>query len=163
MLSVFTNSLAKYSLLSVLTVILVSCGGTPEPIKVRQFHLRDTQIANQEAQMIRGEQLYRLNNAVTHKQRIERLGSYYTISWNVPQAAAGGMKVIFEYQQAASASKVLSMTRNLPAGQTKGVIEFNIIGNAYRVGGGVLAWRALLVRGEEIVASKQSYLWVTGR
>ncbi len=150
--------------LTALTALLVSCGGNPEPLKVKQSHLRDIDIVNRDAQMIRGEQLYRMRGAVTLEQRKNRLGHYYTVYWNRPQAGAGEMKIIFEYQQAATASKVLTITRDIPAGQNSGVMEFNIIGKPYREGGNILAWRAKLIRGSQVVASKRSYLWgSTGR
>lgn len=159
---VFNNSLTKPLLLIALTGILVSCGSNPGPLRVRQFHLRDTEVTSRSAQFVRGEQLYRLNGAVTQKERENRKGSYYTMSWNTPQAVAGDMKIIFEYQQAATASKVLTMTRNIPAGQEKGSVEFNIIGQAYLKGGNVLAWRARLVQDGKVVATQRSYLWKTG-
>lgn len=146
-------------LLTGLAGVLVSCGGSSDPLQVRQFHLRDTDITNKDAQMVRAEQLYRMNGAVTLEQRKNRLGNYYTIYWDTPEAAAGGMKIIFEYQQAATSSKVLTMTRNIPAGQSTGSMELNIIGKAYREGGSVLAWRARLMKGNQVIDSKRSYLW----
>ena len=147
-------------ILSALAGLLVSCGGgNSEVLSVRQLHLRDIHLADRDAQMVRGEQLYRLRNAVTLEQRRDRLGHYYTIYWDLPQAVTADMKVVFEYQQAATASKVISVEREIPAGQAKGSTEIQIIGSSYREGGSVLAWRARLMRGSQIVAMKRSYLW----
>jgi len=144
----------------VLAGAIVSCGSQEQELfSVRQFHLRDIELADNDAQMVRGEQLYRLGGAVTMEERRSRLGHYYTVYWNLPQADAGEVKIVFEYQQAVSASKVLTMTRKVPAGQATGSVEFNITGKAYQEGGNVLAWRAKLMRGGMVLATKRSYLW----
>ena len=109
--------------------------------------------------MVRGEQMYRLRGAVTLEERQRRLGQYYTVSWKNDQAAQGPMTVVMDYQQAATGSQVLRMSRDLPAGQTSGRVEFQVTGESYRIGGRVLAWRIRLLRADEIVAEKRSYLW----
>lgn len=140
--------------------LLVSCStGAKGPLEVRQFHLSKINPAGREAQMVRGEQMYRLRGAVTLEERQRRLGQYYTVSWKNDQAAQGPMTVVMDYQQAATGSQVLRMSRDLPAGQTSGSVEFQVTGESYRIGGRVLAWRIRLLRADEIVAEKRSYLW----
>lgn len=150
----------QWLVLALIPLLLVSCANNePEPLSVRQFHLRDITPADKDAQMVRGEQLYRMRGAVTLEQRRNRLGDYYTIYWNTAEAASGNLKVVFEYQQATTASKILTMTRDIPASQTSGSVEFRIAGEAYREGGNVLAWRARLMKGGRVIAMKRSYLW----
>lgn len=143
----------------VLGGLLAACGGSPEPLSVRQFHLRDVKPASRDAQMVRGEQLYRMRGAVSLEQRRNRLGDYYTVYWNTQEAATGDVRVVFDYQQATTASKILTMERVVPAGQTRGSVEFRVAGEAYREGGSVLAWRARLLKDGRTVAVKRSYLW----
>ncbi len=109
--------------------------------------------------MVRGEQMYRLRGAVTLEERRHRLGQYYTVSWKNEQMAQGPMKVVMDYQQAATGSRVLRMSRELPADRASGRVEFQVTGESYRIGGRVLAWRIRLLRGDELVAEKRSYLW----
>ena len=154
------NFRAGFLFLASLAGLLVSCGGgEPEVLRIRQFHLRDTDIADKEAQLVRGEQLYRLHGAVTLEERRSRVGHYYTAHWDAPEVASGNAKIIFEYQQATTASKVLTSVHKIPAGQSNGSVEFQIIGDAYQKGGSVLAWRARLVEGKRLLDVKQSYLW----
>ncbi len=127
-------------------------------LKVRQFHLRSTELAD-DAQMVRGEQAYRLRGAVTMEERKSRLGQYYTVSWKNDRPSGGPMKVVMDYQQATSGSDVHQMKRDLPSGESEGRVEFKVIGNPYLVGGRVLAWRIRLLRDGEIIADKRSYLW----
>ncbi len=68
-------------------------------------------------------------------------------------------KVVFRYQQGGSGSRVKTMSRDLSPGASGGKEEFGVIGDNYFDNGRVLAWKADLVVGGEIVSSKQSYLW----
>ncbi|BDS05183.1 hypothetical protein NT6N_02230 [Oceaniferula spumae] len=139
--------------------LLASCStAEKEPFQVRQFHLSSVKATDDSAQMIRGEQLYRLRGAVTMEERTSRLGHYYTVYWNDIQNT-GDAKVVFEYQQATTASKVLTMTREIPAGLNSGSVEFRVIGDSYKQGGRVLAWRARLISNGKVLAMKRSYLW----
>jgi hypothetical protein len=156
----FILKLLVMSLTGVLFSLLVSCSTSDEgPLGVRQFHLSQIQPAGKEAQMVRGEQLYRLRGAVTMEELQHRLGQYYTVSWKNDHMAQGGMKVVMDYQQAATGSKVLRMSRDLPVDESSGRIEFQVTGESYRIGGRVLAWRIRLQRGDQVVAEKRSYLW----
>ncbi len=94
------------------------------------------------------------------EERRQRLGQYYTVRWKNDQPELGGrLKVVMDYQQSATGSKVLQMHRDLPSGETSGKVEFKVSGEAYRVGGRVLAWRIRLMRGRKVLAEKHSYLW----
>lgn len=139
---------------------MVSCSTqAPELLEVRHFHLQSVDLVDDKAEMARGEQLYRLRGAVTMEERKGRLGHYYTVDWENDQPGAGDLKLVMDYQQAATAAKVLRMTRDLPDDQPSGKGEFMIAGEDYRVGGQVLAWRVQLIRGKELVSEKSSYLW----
>lgn len=142
--------------------LLFSCSHQDDDLlQVRHFHLQDVDLADSGAEMARGEQLYRLRGAVTMEERTSRLGHYYTVMWENDRVGGhgGGMKVVMEYQQAATASKVLRMSREIPNDAASGKMEFRITGEAYRVGGRVLAWRVQLLRDGKVIASEQSYLW----
>ncbi len=137
---------------------LASCSST-DVMKVRQFHLSTVDPTDRDAQMVRGEQMYRLRGAVTLEERQERLGQYYTVTWKNNQASMGPMKIIMDYQQAATGSKNLRMSRDLPSDQTSGQVEFKVTGEAYRRGGRILAWRIRMIQGDKIISEKRSYLW----
>jgi len=142
--------------------VLVSCSSQKdELLQVRHFHLQDVQPVTGDAEMARGEQQYRLRGAVTMEERVSRLGHYYSVSWKNPQADVGreDLKLVMDYQQTATASKVLRMSRDLPDDVESGKMEFQIADEAYRVGGRVLAWRVQLLRGGRMIGEKQSYLW----
>jgi len=142
--------------------VLISCSSQKDDLlQVRHFHLQDVQPVTGNAEMARGEQQYRLRGAVTMDERVSRLGHYYSVSWKTPEAdvGQGDLKVVMDYQQTATASKVLRMSRDLPDDMESGKMEFQIAGEAYRVGGRVLSWRVQLLRGGRVVAEKRSYLW----
>ena len=65
----------------------------------------------------------------------------------------------FQYQQGASASRVKRMTKEFPASESHGIVEFAVIGDDYFKGGKVLAWKATVSRGGRELASQRSYLW----
>lgn len=96
--------------------------------------------------------------AVGVREQEQRLGQYYDILWR-DEEAGEPVKVVFEYQQASTASKVLKKIQNFEADARKGKAEFKIIGDSYLKGGRVLSWKCTLLRGNREVASRHSYLW----
>ena len=142
-----------------LMVLLGACSPkVDEALTVRQFHLRETEPADKKkAQMVRGEQMYRLKGAVTLEERRERLGDYYTVTWKAIKTRP--TRVVMDYQQAATGAKVLQQSVDLTEGSTGGKVEFAVIGSDYNNGGRVLAWRIRLMQGSSTIAEKRSYLW----
>ncbi|MFK7909819.1 MAG: hypothetical protein AB8F34_04370 [Akkermansiaceae bacterium] len=149
-----------FRLFAVLAVVILSaCSSAPdEALKVRQFHLRDTDPADvKRAQMVRGEQMYRLKGAVTLEEQQERLGDYYTVTWRALGAQPTG--VVMDFNQASTGADVHRMHSDLPAGAASGKVEFKVSGDDYNIGGRVLAWRIRLMQDNKILAEKRSYLW----
>ena len=148
----------RYSLLAM--AFLAACTAPHDALIVKQFQLRDQNRKASDEPMVRMEKERRLRGAVSMEQRKERLGQYYTLLWADPAGAGqGGVKVIFQYQQGATASLVKRMVKTFPAADAKGTAEFAVIGENYFKGGKVLAWKATVQRGEKELASRQSYLW----
>ena len=140
--------------------MLISCSTSDEELlQVRHFHLQNVDPVDRKAAMTRGEQMYRLRGAVTMEERVSRLGHYYTVDWKNDQEGVGNLKVVMDYQQAATASKVLRMSREIAENEGSGKVEFLVTGEAYRVGGQVLAWRVQLFSDSRVIAEKHSYLW----
>lgn len=110
--------------------------------------------------MVRMEKERHLRGAVSMAERRGRLGQYYTLVWHDPEGAGqGAVKLIFEYQQGASGSRVKRMVRDFPAADTEGMSEFAVIGDDYFDNGKVLAWKASFQRGKRVISTRQSYLW----
>lgn len=102
----------------------------------------------------------RLHGAVSAVERRNRLGQYFTIFWNDPTGAGKGeVEVIFQYQQAASASLVKQMEKKFPSDDASGSVEFAVLGDDYFSKGKVLTWKATLLRDHRVLATRQSYLW----
>lgn len=110
--------------------------------------------------MVRMEKERHLRGAVSMAERRGRLGQYYTLVWHDPEGVGqGSARLVFEYQQGASGSRVKRMVRDFSASDPEGVSEFAVIGDDYFDGGKVLAWKATLQRGKRVIATRQSYLW----
>jgi hypothetical protein len=140
-------------------LFLVGCSA-PQLLEVKQFQLRDQDPTSADEPMVRMEKLRHLRGEVSMEERRNRLGQYYTLIWDDAKGAGTGeVELTFEYQQGATASLVKRMVRKFPAPETKGIVDFAIIGDDYFKGGKVLAWKASLKRGGEVLATKQSYLW----
>ena len=147
-----------YGLLAVL--LLGACAGPRDPLIVKQFKLRDQAPAVSEEPLVKMEKDRRLRGAVSMAERGARLGQYYTLIWSdAAGVGQGEVELVFQYQQGATASRVKRMVRNFPASDSAGSVEFAVIGDDYLKGGKVLAWKATLQRGKQVVASRQSYLW----
>jgi hypothetical protein len=127
---------------------------------VKQFQLRDQVRDSGEEPMVRMEKSRRLRGAVSMEERRQRLGQYYTILWSDPAGAGQGkVEVVFQYQQGASASRVKRMSKEFPASDAEGIVEFAVVGDDYFKGGKVLAWKATVSRGGRELAAQRSYLW----
>lgn len=150
--------LCKWS--AILTAVLVAACASPPPLKVTTHVVRD-QNHNGEGNdpMARNEKLRRLHGAVSMEERKNLLGAYYTIHWKDADTKLGPASIAFEYQQGATGSSIKTVHRDFPKHSTSGKTEIAIIGDDYFQGGRVLAWRATLRRGNQIVATRQSYLW----
>lgn len=140
-------------------LFLVGCS-TPKLLEVKQFQLRDQDVSAADEPMVRMEKLRHLQGEVSLEERRNRLGQYYTLVWNdLKGAGTGEVELTFEYQQGATASLVKRLVRKFPASETHGNVEFSVIGDDYFKGGKVLAWKASLRRGGEVLTTRQSYLW----
>jgi hypothetical protein len=163
--SVFFSSIVPMKqslvLLALPAILLVSCT-SPEPkFEVTVYKLKDTQVADRDAPVVRAEQQKRLRGAVSEEEREQRLGGYYTVDWDAGERFDPSLatKVVFLYRQAGTASKVLRKEQIYSAGKRKGVTEFSIVGEDFRQNGRVLNWRSELYSGTELIAYEQSYLW----
>ena len=135
--------------------LLVSCGSR-EILTVRQFHLRKAKVPTGN-EYVRAEANMRLYGAISAKEREARRGQHYTIRWR-DLSGESPVKVVMEYRQASTGSRVKRLQQTFPASRT-GKTEFKITGPAYLKKGRVIAWRISLYEGEEKVAMKRSYLW----
>lgn len=135
--------------------VLGSCG-TPETLRVRQFHLQDTDPTTGHP-FVRAEMNKRLFGAVSLEERVLRRGNYYHIRWRRLSGTAP-VQILFEYRQARTGAAVKKKVLTKEASR-KGSGEIVIGGRDYLRDGHVQSWRVRLFDGEKLVATKQSYLW----
>ncbi len=138
-----------------LALLIVSCG-VPDTLRVRQFHLRDTEAASGDL-FIRAEMNKRLHGAVTAAERNLRRGNYYHIRWH-GLSGAKPVRLVFEYRQVRTGATVKRLEKMIPALKLSDC-QIAIGGEEYLKNGRVLAWRVRLYDGKDLVAKKQSYLW----
>ncbi len=150
-------------LLALLTTIFVASCSTPkDSLQVQQYHLRESMFQENNDPMVRGEVQRRLHGAITLAERREKIGQYYTVSYcrsrEESQANAAPVKIIFEYQQAVTASAIKRMEKSVSCTDEQEV-EFAVVGEDYAKNGRVLTWRVRVMEGEQVLAEKRSYLW----
>ncbi len=141
-------------LLCLVGVLLVSCG-SGDILRVRQFHLRETEAADGHL-FIRAEMNKRLYGAVDDEERKARRGQYYDVRWR--GLGGGEVKLVFEYRQRVSGAKVRRKVMVREGGK-RGELSFAVNGEEYRRRGRVTSWRLRLYEGGELRDEKQSYLW----
>jgi hypothetical protein len=140
--------------------LLGACAAPREPLVVKQFVLRDQVTRTVEDPLVRMESSRRLYGAVSMEERRGRFGHYYTMIWSDPEGVGRGeVELRFEYQQGATGSRVKQRVLQFPASEAEGTAEFAIIGEDYFQGGRVLTWKTTLLRGNTVLATRQSYLW----
>ena len=137
--------------------MMASCATSSDPLIVKQFTLRDQELPKGVVSMVSHEKQRRLYGAVSIEDRKGRLGQYYTAIWALPAGSAQDGKLVFQYQQGKSGSRVRRMEREISG--THGKEEFAVIGDDYFGNGRVLTWKMSLISGGETVATEQSYLW----
>ena len=139
------------------TGLFAACG-SPGALDVRPFHIREVSLKGDGEPLIDGEEKRRMYGAVGVREQEQRLGHYYTVLWE-DDGLGQPARVVFEYQQASTASKILKKVQDFSADSRKGKAEFMIIGDEYLKGGRVLSWKCTLLRGGQEVAERHSYLW----
>lgn len=144
------------SLLLLLGLPLSSCS-SQDPLKVKQFTLREVDPLFNDDDFLRGERQKRLYGAISQEERADRLGQYYSVRWRA-SPTGGPVRVQFQYRQAASGSRINVLEHQAPAAG-KGSVEFMVTGESYRKSGRVLAWRMRLFQDEVLLAEELSYLW----
>ncbi len=149
----------KLIVLFVAVLSLVSCVGSRDALVVKQFTLRDQLHVTGEEPMIRMEKERRLRGAVSTEERKQRLGQYYTLLWSENKMVGMPVEAIFEYRQGKSGSKIKTMKKTFPPGETSGKVEFSVVGDGYFEDGKVTSWRATAKRGDVVIGQKRSYLW----
>jgi uncharacterized protein YcfL len=154
-----THGVIRYfSLLAI--GLLVGCTGPHQALTVQQFQLLDQNTLITDEPMVAMEKQRRLHGAVSMAERQNRLGSYYSMYWNdAAGKGTGEVKVTFQYQQGATASQIKQLTQTFPSSDASGTAEFAIIGENYSKHGKVLAWKATLQRGDQVISTRKSYLW----
>jgi hypothetical protein len=138
--------------------LLGACSNGDPALKVKQFHLREISSGNDEDPFVRGEEQRRLFGAVSMAERQLRLGHYYTITWRNP-AVGAPVRVVFDYRQAGTTSKVLRMENTFAGEAESGQSEFAVIGKDYQNNGRVLAWQVTVYRGSEMIGQRRSFMW----
>ncbi len=100
-------------------------------------------------------------DANSEKERKERLGDYYFVSWydNDPNLE---ITVNMYYTQSASGSKILARTETVKAprsGTGKRKIKFFFNGAERAQRGDILSWKMDIYAGNDLLDTQQSYLW----
>lgn len=104
------------------------------------------------------ERRHYLHGALTTEEVAGRTGNYYTVFWSVADRTAP-VTLRFEYRQAKSGSEVRVIEKTIDQPRSSNTTEFQVAGPAYAENGKVLAWRVLLTRGQQTLATRESYLW----
>lgn len=145
-----------------LVPVLCSCAEKVSRIEyIREVPLKTTTLPAEDVGMHRSQTTYLLHGAVSHRQRLQRLGQYYFVTWYDAEPDQPATLVMM-YRQGKSGSKVLTKSISYPAGRKGGTQTpvFEFIGDEAKTKGYILAWKLILKdhRGKT-VSERHSYLW----
>lgn len=155
---------------AIITPLLFSCAVQTSHIEhVTEIPLKTTSIPAEDVGMHRSQSTFLLHGAVSHEQRLQRLGQYYFVTWYdaMPDKPA---KLILLYRQGTTGSKILSKSISYPAGRDGGIQRpvFEFTGDeAHKynkdgasIKGQILAWKLMLVDEHgKTISERHSYLW----
>jgi hypothetical protein len=126
--------------------------------KVNPYHLQPLERPRGVDPSVSFERTYRLYGAVSLAEQLERAGHYYTIHWKVDDRTQP-VTVKFEYRQKNTGLTVKVKEIQADTIKRHNTTEFTVTGSDYRSEGPVTAWRVSLMRGKELLASSESFLW----
>lgn len=136
----------------------VSVGSGGQISKVKYFHLAPGSPVSTIDPAIQFERDYHLFGAVTKAEVTDRFGHYYTIFWKVNDRTQP-VKVRFEYRQANTGLDAKVIEEEVTDVGRSNKSKFQVSGSEYTTAGRVTSWKVTLLRGQEELASQQSYLW----
>lgn len=157
------TTLRRILVLALLATTLASCssvsvGPGGEISKVKYYHLNPGTPVNTVDAAVQFERDYLLHGAVTKAEVTDRFGHYYTIFWKVDDRTQP-VTVRFEYRQANTGLVAKAVEQEVTDVGRSNSSKFQVSGDEYNTAGRVTAWKVTLLRGQEELASQQSYLW----
>lgn len=142
--------------------VLFSCAEQVSRIEqVREVPLKTTVVPAEDVGMHRSQATYLLHGAVSQKQRLQRLGQYYFVTWRDadPERPA---TLVMMYRQGKTGSAILTKSISCPAGRKGGMQHsvFEFTGDEAKEKGEILAWKLVLKDGHgKTISERHSYLW----
>ncbi len=149
--------------MALLVTTLMSCssasvGPGGRISKVKYYHLIPEMAVNSQDPAIEFERNYHLYGAIRWSDVMNRGGHYYDIFWKVDDRTQP-VTVRFEYRQANLGLTSKTMEQEVTDVRRSNVTKFRVLGSDYRRDGRITAWKVSLVRGREVLAAHESYLW----
>lgn len=145
---------------SLALLVLASCSHESVIEHVREVPLKTPDVPAIQTGLHRAQVTYLLRGALTAKERQDRLGQYYFVTW-VDAHPEQSAELIMNYQQAGTGSavkqKAITLAPDRSGGTRKDIFQFT--GEEHVQLGEVLTWRVDLKVGGKLVSSKHSFLW----
>lgn len=142
--------------------LLFSCAGKITTIEhVREVPLKTTSLPSEDVGMHRSQATFLLYGAVSNKERVQRQGQYYFVTWydaDPDQAVT----LVMMYRQGKTGSRILTKSISYPPGRKGGTQSpvFEFIGDDAKENGQILAWKLLLKdQNDKTLSERHSYLW----
>lgn len=150
----------RLSILILCMASIVSCISTSHINEVMDIPLKSTERPGWETGLLRANASYMLFGATEYKDRTDRLGDYYFVTWTDRQPELPA-RLIFQYTQARTGSRIQERVIEYPAGRERTVRHENFAFNGAkrRADGDILTWKLSLEVDGKIVDSQQSFLW----
>lgn len=95
--------------------------------------------------------------AITAVDYGERRGYYFNVSWSAKRPADITARI--EYRLENLGAHVQAKEMRFPFAKGSHVTKFTVIGDEYKEGGKITAWRVLLIENGRAVGLYQSFLW----
>ena len=153
-----------YSLFFLIALLLAPFGEAlaDERAKISKvnYHFLTKDAQNQEAEdpMVGFERRHLLHGALYLSEQRARYGSYYSIFWETDDRSRP-VTVRFEYRLEKSAATVKVRETEVLDIKRKNVSKFSVIGDEFQTNGKVVAWRASVIRDDQVLATHKSFLW----
>ena len=127
-------------------------------LDVKPYYLNPTEKVETVDPMIAFERQHLMHGAISASDQQARFGHYYAIHWKVDDRM-GPVTVRLDYRQTNTGLETKVKEQTYDEIKRRNRTEFRVVGEEYFTDGEVTSFKISLLRGDEVLATSESFAW----
>ena len=127
-------------------------------LDVKPYYLNPNEKVETVDPMIAFERQHYMHGAITAADQQSRFGHYFAIHWKVDDRT-GPVTVRIDYRQTNTGLETKVKEETYDVIKRKNRTEFKVVGEEYFTDGEVTSFKISLLRGDEVLATSESFAW----